>query len=169
MPFKNINLIDLPDESLLKTYESEGTFTDCYTVNLNTAVTFEQYVQNFYSTPLFKVERFLLKVFAGYPSSDETAKLLANGETDKFAAWTVEGRSKNQILLCDVSGRTRSWLMLDRRTDTGSQLYFGSAVVRKLNPKSGKTEMGRLFKILLGFHKLYSKLLLNSAKEKLTK
>ena len=168
MSLSKINLIDLPADSFLKRYEQEGYYTDCYAVTLDVSVTFEDYIQTFYSTPLFKIERFLLKVFAGYPSSDETAKQLAKAETEQFAAWFVEERSSTQLLMCDVSKRTRSWLMLDDvGLGQGTRLLFGSAVVPKINSKTGKSELGFIFKLLLGFHKIYSKLLLNSAKKKM--
>ena len=63
----------------------------------------------------------------------------------------------------------RSRLMLDTKSEADSRLLFGSAVVPKVEKNTGKTEHGFIFKYLLGFHKLYSKLLLNAAKYKLDK
>jgi hypothetical protein len=46
-------------------------------------------------------------------------------------------------------------------------LYFGSAVV-PVRGKSGRPAMGRQYRALLGFHKLYSQLLLRAAAAKIT-
>ena len=171
MSLSKVNLIDLPTDSLLKKYEIEGYYTDCYSVSVDVSVTFEEYIQEFYSTPIFKIERFILKVFAGYPSTDENAKQLAKSETDIFAAWVLEERTATQLLMCDASKRTRSWFMIDNADGLGhvTRLFFGSAVIPRKNSKTGKTELGFIFNLLLGFHKIYSKLLLNSAKKKLTR
>ena len=42
------------------------------------------------------------------PSPDTQARDLAIGERDAFAAWSVEDRSENQLLMCDFYGCTRS-------------------------------------------------------------
>jgi hypothetical protein len=83
----------------------------------------------------------------------------------------VEGRSENEMLLCDFVGRTRSWLMtvpLNAANDTRTELYFGSAVVPKQNPRTGQLSLGFQYQALLGFHKVYSVLLLYSAKLRLS-
>ena len=104
------------------------------------------------------------------PSTDVQASQLANGLSDKFAAWHVENRSKNEILMCDLRGRTRSWLMVipvDTVGETRTRLYFGSAVVPTRNPKTREPSLGFIFQALLGFHKAYSVLLLYSAKSRI--
>jgi hypothetical protein len=45
-------------------------------------------------------------------------------------------------------------------------LYFGSAVV-PLRRKSGEPALGFTFSALLGFHKLYSRVLLSTARSRL--
>src|SRR5690606_23891341 len=113
-------------------------------------------------TPLFQLERLILKFLVSKPSTDLQAKQTANGEIDKFAAWTVEARSENELLMCDFLSRTRSWFMTEN-DGAKTKLYFGSAVV----PKGGSESLGFGFRTLLGFHKIYSVLLLASAKSKL--
>jgi hypothetical protein len=74
--------------------------------------------------------------------------------------------------MCDYQGRTRSWLMSAAAPDgdaTRTRLYFGSAVVPALNPRSGRNEMGFVFRALLGFHKIYSRVLLGAAATRLLK
>jgi len=84
----------------------------------------------------------------------------------------VEQRTEKQLLMCDFRGRTRSWFMVTPITTSGhpkTLLQFGSAVVPRKNRKTGKLELGHRFNVLLGFHTLYSKVLLYSAKLRLEK
>ncbi len=104
------------------------------------------------------------------PSTDTEARQLAQGAIDYFAAWRIESRSDNQILMCDFRDRTRSWLMVCPLTSDGhtkTRLLFGSAVTPVRNPKTEKMALGFGFRALLGFHKIYSRALLCSAKSRL--
>jgi hypothetical protein len=78
----------------------------------------------------------------------------------------VEAREPAQVLLCDLHGRTRSWLMVAAR-DGATQLFFGSAVVPLVDKRSGRKRLGFAFHALMGFHKLYSRLLLSAAAQRL--
>ncbi len=153
----------LPDGALLATYREAGAFTDCYCADVAERVTHARYVTAFYTTPLFKLERAILKIAVAKPSTDADAAQLANGARETFAAWRVEQRADRQLLLCDMAGRTRSWLMSAPLPTGGTRLYFGSAVVPRVDTKTGATSMGAGFKALLGFHRLYSQALLRSA------
>lgn len=157
----------LPEASLLDRYRLRDAYTDCYSTDIADTVTQAAFVQAFYTTWVFKLERLILKWAVWKPSTDAQAAQLAQGGVDAFSAWTVEDRREDQLLLCDMHGRTRSWLMavpLEGRSGTGTRLYFGSAVV----PAKGKeTDIGAGFRFLLGFHKLYSKVLLHAAKRRL--
>ena len=155
-----------PDEALLARYSAQdGCYTDCFAVDVPGVVSFEAYVAAFYTTWLFKLERAILKLAVKRPSTDAQAVELAAGRRDSFAAWDVEARAEDQLLMCDLAGRTRSWLMV-APADGGTRLYFGSAVV-PVTGKDGKPTLGFGFSALLGFHKLYSKALLWSAVRKL--
>ncbi len=155
---------------MLASYSRDGAFTDCYAVDISGSVSHAQYVTAFYTTPVFKLERLILKWVVSRPSSDAQAEQLAAGEIDTFAAWCVEKRSANQLLLADLQGRTRSWLMVARMeagNGEGTRLYFGSAVVPVQSPRTGKPTLGPGFRALLRFHKVYSKVLLYAAKSRL--
>jgi hypothetical protein len=152
----------LPDDALLQKYVHSGAYTDCYTTTLATPVTHADFVTAFYTTWLFKLERFILRVAVSRPSTDDEARRLADGEMEAFAAWYVEDRTENQLLMCDYRDRTRSWFMI-----SGTRLYFGSAVVPVRDRASGKSSMGWTYRLLLGFHRLYSRALLYSAKSRL--
>lgn len=131
-PMARITACELPAGALLARYRANGAFTDCYATSVPHRIAQARYVEAFYTTPLFKVERLLLKWFAGRPSTDAEAERLAAGDIATFAAWRVEARQDDQLLLCDLTGRTRSWLMStpDPTAPTlTTTLYFGSAVV----------------------------------------
>jgi hypothetical protein len=157
--------IDLPAGALLRRYGETG-YADCYATDVAAAVSLRRFAGAFYTTPLFKVERALLAAFASRPSSDADAAALAAGTAQTFAAWRVEGRTDGELLLADFTGRTRSWLMVLPHAG-GTRLHFGSAVVPRIDRRSGEARMGAGFHALLGFHRLYSKLLLGAARRRL--
>lgn len=144
----------------------DATYTDCYWSEVSERVSFPEFVFAFYTTSLFKLERIILERVVAKPSTDTEAGQLAKGSLQRFAAWQVEGRSENELLLCDFLGRTRSWLMtfpVHSKDGARTQLYFGSAVVPRRNPETGRLSLGFGYQALLGFHKIYSTLLLYSA------
>jgi hypothetical protein len=149
---------------MLSAYSLDGAYADCYTTELASNVTFPEFVFAFYTTFLFKLERFILKWMVSKHSTDLQVKQLANGDLEKFAAWHVEDRKENELLMCDFLGHTRSWLMTVPVNNSRTRLYFGSAVVPIRNSKMGKPAIGFGFQALLAFHKVYSVLLLYSAR-----
>jgi hypothetical protein len=152
-----------PDEALHAKYGRTGAYIDCFTTVIPGRVSHSQFVEAFYTSRVFKLERLILKWIVDKPSTDGEAKELAAGVRDRFAAWTVEDRSVDQLLMCDYLGQTRSWLMVaacERDGSPATRLHFGSVV----------TSVRRYpFNVLLGFHRVYSRILLNSAKARLAK
>lgn len=157
----------LPAGALLDTYRRAGAYTDCFRVALAANVTLAQYIEAFYNTWVFKLERLIIRWAVSLPSTDAEARELAAGSLDRFAAWTVERRTSSQLLLCDIQQRTRSWLMLESHADGGTTLYFGSAIVPVLDEQTGARRHSGGFKALLGFHKIYSRVLLATARARL--
>jgi hypothetical protein len=157
----------VPAKTMLDKYLVNGAYTDCYMTEISGSVSFSEYIFSFYTTPLFKIERLILKLTVSKPSTDVQARQLAEGEINTFAAWHVEDRSENQMLMCDFLGRTRSWFKVIPISQTRTQLYFGSAVSSRQNPTTGKLSLGFGFRALLGFHKIYSMLLLYSARSRI--
>jgi len=152
-----------PPSALLRKYTYEGAYTDCYVTEIPRSVCHAEYVEAFYTTWIFRLERLILTWLVAKPSSDADAGRLAHAEVESFAAWSVEGRAPDQLLLCDYLGRTRSWLMVaPTGRGAGTRLYFGSAVV-PVRTKSGELKLGFNFTALLGFHKVYSRVLLWAA------
>tara|TARA_R110002096_G_scaffold97263_4_gene216700 strand:+ start:13282 stop:13782 length:501 start_codon:yes stop_codon:yes gene_type:complete len=164
--FKDIDKPSLPEHALLQKYRESGDYTDCYRTKIESPVSHREFVKAFYTTWLFRLERFILKWLLSKPSSDDEVQRLVNAQQDKFAAWTVEARAENQLLMCDFRGRTRSWFMTARDGDA-TFLYFGSAVIRASTSASGEPELGKSISLLMGFHKLYSRALLSAARVRL--
>jgi hypothetical protein len=168
----SIHRCELPQGALLCKYLHAGAYADCYVTEVARRVSHAEYVEAFYTTALFKVERRLLSWLVSKPSTDVQAGQLAAGTLDSFAAWSVEARSANQLLMADFQGRTRSWLMVSSTESSAAEdtrLYFGSAVVGVASAKSGTRTPDLGFRLLLGFHKLYSRALLYSAESRLAR
>jgi hypothetical protein len=159
----SIEKCSVPAQSFLSKYSLDGSYADCYRTEVQGQIPLSEFVFSFYTTTLFKVEAFILARIVKRPSDDGQARQLADGTRNEFAAWKVESRKENELLMCDMSSRTRSWFMV-QHLDSHTQLYFGSAVVPKKDKTTGKTSLGFIFTALLGFHKIYSVLLLYFAK-----
>lgn len=167
-----IGACELPPASLLVPLHTHGAFTDCYCIEINGAVTQAEFVEVFYTSRLFKLERFLLRWIALKPSTDIQAKELAIGVRSDFAVWCVERRVENQLLLAERSGRTKSWLMTESLASPGAppltRLYFGSALIPRVDRGTREKRFGVLFAALLGFHRAYSRALLRAAASQLS-
>jgi hypothetical protein len=160
-----------PDGALLVRYrDMPGAYTDCFTASVAREVSVQDYIAAFYTTWLFKCERFVLMLI-GKGSTDASAHALANGTSDAFAAWTVEGRAQDQLLVCDFAKLTRSWLMAGARPDgqAGTQLYFGTAVVPTARDKSGNPRPKFGFRVLTPVHRFYARALLRAAAQKVSR
>ncbi|MDX1556456.1 MAG: hypothetical protein R3212_10555 [Xanthomonadales bacterium] len=156
----------LPDGALLTRYRESGDYTDCFSTRIDRPVSLAEFIHAFYTTPLFRCERLILKWLVSKPSTDDDVAALASGAAGSFAAWTVEARADDQILLCDFQGNTRSWLMV-RPVDESTDLFFGSAVTAATDQEDGSRKLERRFSILLWFHRAYSVALLKAARKRL--
>jgi hypothetical protein len=163
----SIEKCTVPAQTLLDKYLVNGAYADCYTTEVSSSLSLPEYIFSFYTTPLFKVERLILRFTVSKPSTDVQARQLADGKIHKFAAWHVEGRSKNELLMCDFLERTRSWFKVIPVGQTRTRLFFGSAISSSQHPKTGKVSLGFGFRMLLGFHQIYSMLLLHSARSRI--
>jgi hypothetical protein len=167
----SIHPCEVPLNSLFRAYKAGAGFADCYVAEVSGTVTQEAFIEAFYTSPLFKVERTMLQYLASRPATDTDAKQLADGKASKFSAWRVEAQSPSELLLADFTGRTRSWLMADPVAGRGqplrTRLYFGSAVIPLTGKPGEASRMGWLFHALLGFHRLYSRLLLRAASRRI--
>ena len=171
-----ITTCSLPDDALLQKYrhtpagDTVSTYTDCYRTRVTGNVSLADYVYAFYTSWLFRLERWILQYLVHKPSTDHAARELADGTIQNFAAWQVEGRTSTQLLMCDFLGRTRSWFMVEALSEAGESftvLRFGSAVVPAVSKGSGTTRTGLAYRVLLPFHRRYSRLLLRAALSRL--
>jgi len=157
----------VPQDSLLHAYQRGAGFADCYVTEVAGAVSQATFVEAFYTSGLFKVERTLLQHLAAKPATDADASRLAQGQAQRYSAWQVEGQSECELLLADFTGRTRSWLRASpiesRAQAPRTRLYFGSALVPRRQGGAAQPGLGWPFHALLGFHRLYSRLLLQAA------
>lgn len=161
--------IELPDIALSVKYREKGAFVDCYYIDIPKEISLEKYIQAFYTTILFKVERGILSISTLKFASDKDAVQLSLGQTKDYSIWSVENRQDNQILLAEFTGKTKSWLMVQPRKNSMTRLYFGSVVVPKNLSDSGQASFGLLFHVLSKFHQIYSRALLKAATKKLMK
>jgi len=165
----------LADDALLKTYrggvrpERWGRYGDCFSVTVDRAVNLAEFVFAFYTSPVFRIERWLLRALVGAPSSDPGAHALADGSAASFAVWYVGKRTATQLLMCDRYERTRSWFRVVSLDGGRTLLQFGSAIAADRADRAGGRTLGRRFRLLLGFHVFYSQLLLHAAKIGVTK
>lgn len=160
-------LTELPQGALLQGYRDRRAYTDCFYIDLPFAVTLADYIDAFYTTWLFRLERWVLAALVAKPSTDAEATALAQGQRTRFAAWTTEAREAGQIVMRDYQSKTCSWLMCAPQDDSVTRLYFGSAVVPARIRPDGTTDLGVGFNQLIGFHRLYSVALLTAAATRL--
>ena len=153
----------VPEASFLGAYSRLGAYTDCYAASVPGTFGLPALVEAVYTSPLFKLERWVLAKLVKLPSTDEQARQVAMAQSSSFAAWKVEHRSENEILL--NAGRTRLWLCVadEQLAQPSTTLLFGSAVV----PMRAGGKFGLAFHALLGFHRPYSKLLLAAAAKRI--
>ncbi|MEL6915137.1 MAG: hypothetical protein AAFP13_11620 [Pseudomonadota bacterium] len=150
---------EVPRESLLAPYLSEpGTHVDAYVVSSGHSVDLSMYVEAMFCSPVFRLERAILQVFAGARSSAAQVAALASGEGSRMAVWTVEARTPSELLLTVPETPIRTWLAVEPGV-----LWFGSVV---------RAEQGRLpllMRLSLPFHALYSRVLLWSAARRVSR
>jgi hypothetical protein len=156
----------IPADALHARYGRDGAYLDCFIADLDRVVPMEAFIEAFYTTWLFKLERRILAWTVDKPSTDTHARELAHGQRKDFAAWTLEARTDDQLLMCDFLGTTRSWLRSSPERG-GTRLFFGSVVTARRDVRSGRMALGWSYRLLLGFHKLYSRALLSVARAKL--
>jgi hypothetical protein len=160
----------VPDDALLQTYrgglrpERWGSYGDCFSVTVDRVASLADFVFAFYTSPVFRIERLMLRALVGVPSSDAAVRALAGGFSASFAVWYVGMRTVTQLLMCDRYERTRSWFRVVPLDGGRTLLQFGSAVAARRDRQTGATKFGGGFRLLLGFHVLYSQVLLHAAK-----
>lgn len=157
-----------PPTALTLEFRRPGDFVDCYVADIARDVALEDFVYAFYTCNLFRAERRVLRWLVNLPSTDAEARDIAAGRRDSFAAWRVEARRPDQLLLTDFRNRTRSWFGVAPfcvdGAGSGTRLYFGSMVLGGGTNPDGTPGMPFAYRALIGFHRVYSRALLASAR-----
>ncbi|MEO7247366.1 MAG: hypothetical protein ABIW31_02840 [Novosphingobium sp.] len=158
--------------TLFARYQAPGNYTDCLCLEVDGEVDLASFILAVLTSRPFRLERFILATLLGKRSNDDQAAALASGSGNRFAAWTVEARTVNQLLLRDFLGHTRTWLMAEPVTQDGAvtrtRLHFGTAVVHIGLAGFSRTGAIALFWMFLPFHKAYARILLGSAVKNLS-
>ena len=76
----------LPATSQLAAYRESGAYTDCYCIDLPGAVSLAGYIEAFYTTRVFKLERLVLRWLVARPSTDAQARQLEDAAAAGDAA-----------------------------------------------------------------------------------
>jgi hypothetical protein len=147
-----VRRIALPQDALLQSKRAAGAFTDCYVLRVERSVTLAGYIAAFFTTPVFRLERWIIARVLGKASTDAEARALAAGHSERFLVWVTEARSETQILL--GVGRTATWLRVEP-AGAATMLYLGSAIEQPESARRGWRQ-----RALLRFHDVYSRLLL---------
>jgi hypothetical protein len=154
--------VAVPGDALLRVYaDSDGAYTDCFEVMHPLQADLPAFVTAFYTTWIFRLERFVLSLMLRRRIRDSEVVALAEAAADRFAIWEVEARQDGQILLCAKGGQTRSWLAVAAKEGGVTRLLFGSAVI------GHAAERPFWVKALTPAHVFYSRLLLRAAERKL--
>lgn len=161
-----IEAIAPPTGSLLARELTPGGYADSWITVIDRAVSLPEFIVAFWTTPVFRAERVVLAAL-GWPSTEVDARALGAGASERFAAWRVSARREQEILLHDTSGRTCSWFQVEALDRTGTRLWFGSSITAVSAGEGSAPDIGRGFRMMLGAHRLYSRVLLAQAYRRL--
>jgi hypothetical protein len=161
----------VPDDALHAKYAREGGYADCFVLDMNRGVTLAEFVAAFYTTWLFRLERFILAWLVRKPSTDFEALALARGQRTTFAAWSIEAQAEGQLLMRDFQDRTRSCFIVSPMpgNNRGTRLLFGTGIKPVADGAAGARRLSGGFRVLMPFHRLYSRALLRAAVARLSR
>ena len=78
-PFTAVAVYPAPDDALHAKYARTGAYIDCFITEVSAHVSHAQFVEAFYTSRVFKLERLILKWLVDKPSTDAEAMELAAG------------------------------------------------------------------------------------------
>ncbi|APG49136.1 hypothetical protein [Phaeobacter porticola] len=154
----------IPEGSLLQQFaERPGFHVDAFVAHVGFTPSLNDYIVAMFDSRVFRIERALLALAAFKPTFKEGVAALAAAESDRLASWKTVQRTEQELLMEVEKGRVRTWLMVEPAQGGASKLWFGSAVVPKPAQTGKAGGIGFVFRTLMGFHKLYSRVLLRAA------
>ena len=142
--------------------ERWGRRGDCFSVTVDRTVSLADFVLAFYTSPPFKLERWILRWLLRAPSTDADARALAQGSAQQFSVWYAGARTPTQLLMCDRYERTRSWFRVVPLHDGRTLLQFGSDLAAPPGSMR-KNSMSGVRSLLFSLHTGYSHVLLCAA------
>lgn len=151
----------VPAASLLATAPGERAYADCWSCEIAGSAGLSQLIEAFFTCPAFRPERLTLAAI-GKGGSDAEARALAQGETDRFAAWTLVERREDEILLEDFAHRTRCWLAVAPK-GAHTRVSFGTAILARTGEGGADRAENLAFRALVPFHRFYARRLIASA------
>jgi hypothetical protein len=126
-------------------------YSDCFTITVPSRISLQQYVQAFFTCPVFRVERMLLPV----ATSDSEAEAISRGTSGRFGVWSVLERTDDELLATwSVDGYSMhgaTWFRVIEVPGDATRLEFGSSVT----PSEGLWLLPMMW-----FHVWYSRVLL---------
>ena len=151
----------LPPQSLLARIRGPECYRDAFRASVAGEVSLGELVTAFFSSRAFLAERMALHLIGrGADHADIAA--LAAGRTERFAAWQMEAREENELLMHDFLDQTCCWLAVSHgaggplpepRPGT-TDIWFGTAV---------REFEGPIVSRLRGAHRWYARKLLGAA------
>ena len=89
----SIQVCALPQQALLAKYAQGGNYTDCYAAEVARPVSHEEYVEAFYTTALFKLEKAIARLVrfeTVYRYAGKGARLWGTGSVRCLASGGAE-------------------------------------------------------------------------------
>ena len=117
----------VPKSALLQHYVDKGSYVDCYTTDIAGPVIQAEFIEAFYTTPVFRLERLILRWAVSKPSTDDEARGLATGHADSFAAWKVEGRTGEPVVALRFPGANTTVLWVGGRPSRNHEARTSTA------------------------------------------
>ncbi len=156
----------LPAHAMLSRYaDGTASYTDCFAYDYAGPVDLENFLNAFFNSWVFRLERFILKAAARVTISDEDTANFAAARSDRMGLWTAQDRDESQVLTIVGQGPIHSWWMVEPKGER-TRLYFGSAI-RPMTAKDGSQRMNPAAKYGGLPHRIYARILLAVAARKL--
>lgn len=99
----------LPDDSLLARHRGPECYRDAFRVEVPGDVSLAELITVFFGSGAFLPERTALRLIGRGAGRAEIAEL-ADGRAKRFAAWELEAREENELLMHDFLDKTCCWL-----------------------------------------------------------
>eukprot|EP00730_Choanoeca_flexa_P009154 TRINITY_DN12599_c1_g1_i1.p1 TRINITY_DN12599_c1_g1~~TRINITY_DN12599_c1_g1_i1.p1 ORF type:complete len:156 (+),score=22.25 TRINITY_DN12599_c1_g1_i1:207-674(+) len=147
--------------------ESQGYNCDTFVVSMpaSSPTTLDRYVKLFFKTPVFRIERFVLKHAAGVTITDKDVEQCTLEVGSSVGIWQIIEREPCEALAVWTHGQAVgcTWWRLEHQRDGSPVLMFGSGIKA---PDNLNLAMRLLLQLATQGHYVYSRVLLwNAARD----